>query len=449
MDIEQKVWCRNGPRLMERFFLRNISEVLEIGIFRRCNAVDDRYGVLYNCFRYANNVYPPKTSQKMVHTNMFIQHRLCFYCNLFCSQIYILVKLSDILFSYNSGKQLNLVSLLCDSSKLLLLNELDRLKSSVVETHICASNNLCFHINSHNFEVPFRWIWHHSILGKEHLENIFILRALKDAIIHNNVNVVLLILQFIDVKIDYDSLEKAIIHVDSILTKILLHHEAPLFSNEDGQMNDILLESVKKKSSAILEELLKFRRLNCYYTSKNVTSDAMLLLLAIKSSWLRGVILLLEYGVNVLAVNERGETALHILASTLSKDVFVVGQAVLRTRQFSPSFINVADHNGLVPLAIAYKKSNWIIARNESISLDVKRIFYIILVEKVGLQVTSWCIDELGESYVERKKRREYGECAKWNSKRLLCFNEYWMEVEVELVEDGGKEGGRRTFSRV
>lgn len=67
MDIEQKVWCRNGPRLMERFFLRNISEVLEIGIFRRCNAVDDRYGVLYNCFRYANNVYPPKTSQKMVY----------------------------------------------------------------------------------------------------------------------------------------------------------------------------------------------------------------------------------------------------------------------------------------------------------------------------------------------------------------------------------------------
>lgn len=97
----------------------------------------------------------------------------------------------------------------------------------------------------------------------------------------------------------------------------------------------------------------------------------MLLLLAIKSSWLRGVILLLEYGVNVLAVNERGETALHILASTLSKDVFVVGQAVLRTRQFSPSFINVADHNGLVPLAIAYKKSNWIIARFEYFFLSL------------------------------------------------------------------------------
>lgn len=373
-----------------------------------CDATDDVYGINYCCSRPASEAFTYDNVEKLycsVHSSLFIDHRKCLFCDVFCIQddacffemcsaqgkdhwthkwcrknsagkcshcgssadVFrrrqlhlpehdeLMQMLSSVSFQYNTGQQLNLLSLCDERFRRLLLSEL----RNVIDSKSAVTEDLVKIVQRADFRSLLGKIWRSPPESVEELEDA--IAAVKEAIIRNDELSVLIILQFVDVNVGTSGLRLAIEAASPLITKILLHTRAyETAMGECESMSSLLSYSLRRGSFTVAEEILKFLRRGRIFA---ITNDIHFLEEAIHNEKALAMELLVRYGANLFAVNESGETVLHLLAKCDDERAVKAATVLFDSTFIHSELLEKEDIEGRTALQVACNHSNWLFAK--------------------------------------------------------------------------------------
>ncbi|VDM43643.1 unnamed protein product [Toxocara canis] len=325
-------------------------------VFYRCLAQDMRYGIYYPCSQRA----------QLMHATMFHDHRQCQHCRTFCYQGNFMVctegdvdhwmdracfrtmnrrcahcdslgphierwnfhpersavfnKLADMLFEYNTGKQLNLLSLCDEDSERWLLEVLDSVLSQSAES--AKSSGLCDSIANGDHRALLRTLLV-NVFPENEDSNDDLHKAINECLRHDDNLALLILLQFVDIRPNFENLALAINRGNVRAVNVLLYHGAPLHANNSGmEMDNLLNYALDLHKLNVADEILKCA--SAYEGFIDRRHIDTLVCDAVSAGDIDRLRLVMQHSANICAKDEGGESVLHRLARCHDKNAVQV-----------------------------------------------------------------------------------------------------------------------------